>query len=112
MTRSPERPLFGYDTKEADRREAVARKRRNRADAGSGFRCPQEGCGGAAYVVDSRPSEGGGVSRRRECRTCGHRFTTREDIDGSKREPEEGAVSRAARRMVLRVLANLPREVL
>lgn len=38
-------------------------------------------CGGKTAVVDSRPQEDE-VTRRRECRECGHRFTTIEiDMD-------------------------------
>lgn len=41
--------------------------------------CPL--CGGQTAVVDSRPSEDD-ITRRRECRACGHRFTTIEiDLD-------------------------------
>lgn len=37
--------------------------------------CPV--CGGQTRITDSR-SDGETVRRRRECRECGHRFTTRE----------------------------------
>lgn len=40
-------------------------------------------CGGAdSRVIDSRPSEdGSAIRRRRECNTCGRRFTTFERIE-------------------------------
>lgn len=37
--------------------------------------CP---CGNDTLVVDSRPSPEGYVRRRRECQTCGMRFSTYE----------------------------------
>lgn len=40
-------------------------------------KCPKTGCTGCtSKVVDSRGTAGGTVRRRRECLTCGHRFTT------------------------------------
>jgi len=48
----------------------------------SGFmRCPKCGCQDDK-VVDSRASrEGATIRRRRECTTCGHRFTTYEEVE-------------------------------
>ena len=45
------------------------------------MRCPK--CGRAEdKVIDSRSSrEGATIRRRRECLTCGHRFTTYEEIE-------------------------------
>jgi transcriptional repressor NrdR len=45
------------------------------------MRCPK--CGGQDdKVVDSRASrEGATIRRRRECITCGHRFTTYEEVE-------------------------------
>lgn len=44
------------------------------------MRCPQCQCQ-EDKVVDSRSTkEGRGVRRRRECNSCGHRFTTMEEI--------------------------------
>lgn len=45
------------------------------------MRCPR--CGADDdRVVDSRPAgDGGAIRRRRECRSCGHRFTTFERIE-------------------------------
>lgn len=41
--------------------------------------CPV--CGGKTHIINSR-SDGETVRRRRECKDCGRRFTTREiDID-------------------------------
>jgi hypothetical protein len=36
------------------------------------------------FVIDSRPARGGKIVRRRECRHCGTRITTREIPYGSK----------------------------
>lgn len=46
------------------------------------MKCPQ--CGekkDKIKVVDSRPTEAGSIRRRRECETCGHRFSTTEALD-------------------------------
>src|SRR5436305_3616522 len=47
------------------------------------MRCPK--CGGQDdKVIDSRASrEGATIRRRRECISCGHRFTTYEEIERS-----------------------------
>jgi transcriptional repressor NrdR len=47
----------------------------------SGLRCPW--CGhGEDRVVDSRPAEGdAAIRRRRECRSCGRRYTTFERVE-------------------------------
>jgi transcription repressor NrdR-like protein len=60
-------------------------------------------------VVDSRPTEDG-VRRRRHCEACGHRFTTYERPEGDPGGQQERDVNAAARRLILKVLANLPRE--
>ena len=44
------------------------------------MRCPV--CGGGTKVLDSRDSRGEEIRRRRLCNECGHRFTTRERVDG------------------------------
>ena len=45
------------------------------------MRCPKCGCQDDK-VIDSRASrEGATIRRRRECLTCGHRFTTYEEIE-------------------------------
>jgi transcriptional repressor NrdR len=45
------------------------------------MRCPKCGCQDDK-VVDSRASrEGATIRRRRECTTCGHRFTTYEEVE-------------------------------
>src|SRR6267154_733071 len=45
------------------------------------MRCPKCGCQDDK-VIDSRASrEGATIRRRRECITCGHRFTTYEEIE-------------------------------
>ncbi len=44
------------------------------------MRCPRCGCQ-EDRVIDSRASkDGAAVRRRRECTSCGHLFTTHEDI--------------------------------
>lgn len=44
------------------------------------FGCPACGCQDSR-VVDSRPlTEHEGIRRRRQCCTCGHRYTTQEQI--------------------------------
>ena len=45
------------------------------------MRCPY--CGnGNTRVIDSRPAEDGdAIRRRRECETCGKRFTTYEKVE-------------------------------
>lgn len=35
-----------------------------------------EKCGGASEVADSRKRNSGYIRRRRQCKACGHRFTT------------------------------------
>lgn len=37
-------------------------------------------CEATAKVLDSRPSSESAIRRRRECKQCGARFTTREEI--------------------------------
>lgn len=46
------------------------------------MRCPR--CGGDTRVVDSR-SDYDSVWRRRECRICGHRFSTTESATTAPR---------------------------
>jgi len=51
------------------------------AVVGSLMRCPKCGCQDDK-VIDSRASrEGATIRRRRECISCGHRFTTYEEIE-------------------------------
>ena len=38
-------------------------------------------------VIDSRPTDNGGIRRRRECKSCKHRFTTYETYEVSNTEP-------------------------
>lgn len=47
------------------------------------MRCP---CGGETYVRDARQRRGG-FYRRRECATCGERFSTMEQIKTPKQKP-------------------------
>jgi len=54
-----------------------------------GFPCP--GCGSRETSCLSSRGTVSGVTRRRRCRTCDHRFTTHEDI---KREPDHVAATR------------------
>lgn len=50
------------------------------------MKCPR--CGYPdSKVVDSRPTDGGGIRRRRECLTCKNRFTTYETYELSNTEP-------------------------
>lgn len=42
--------------------------------------CPYCGCG-ESHVVDSRTAEGNSIRRRRECLSCGRRFTTYEVVE-------------------------------
>ena len=95
----------GLDFTEFDRKETEARRERVRQKGAGGFKCPK--CDQQALVVDSRPSDDG-VRRRRHCGRCGHRFTTYERVENT--EPQQRDVTAAARRLILRVLANLPRE--
>jgi transcriptional repressor NrdR len=80
------------------------------------MRCPW--CGhGEDRVVDSRPADGGeAIRRRRECRSCGRRYTTFERIealglmvvkrDGTKQPWDRGKVLAG----MLKALANRPIE--
>lgn len=55
------------------------------------MKCPK--CQGNTYILESRNAKGRwtGVRRRRECKECGHRFSTLETIaaldEGSRLEP-------------------------
>ena len=50
------------------------------------MKCPR--CGFAdSKVVDSRPTEGGGIRRRRECLQCKNRFTTYETYELTNTAP-------------------------
>lgn len=42
------------------------------------IRCPQ--CGNKSYAVESYDDDTGGFRRRRRCRACGFRFSTREAV--------------------------------
>lgn len=43
------------------------------------MKCPE--CNGKTEVFDSRWKEGNVVRRRRQCRSCSHRFTTNEVVE-------------------------------
>lgn len=43
-------------------------------------------CEGETKVVDSRPTNKNEIRRRRECLTCGYRFTTMESVKKEKIE--------------------------
>jgi transcriptional repressor NrdR len=48
------------------------------------MRCPKCGCSDDK-VIDSRASrEGATIRRRRECLSCGHRFTTYEEVERAR----------------------------
>ena len=47
-----------------------------------GLECPRCGCG-HFYVIYTRQAGRGRIVRRRECRHCGRRVTTREAIVGA-----------------------------
>jgi transcriptional regulator NrdR family protein len=66
---------------------------------GKGMPCPQ--CGGKTRTVDSRTSDSN-VRRRRQCKDCGHRFSTRELEDGSLQQLRERIASLLAENMQLR----------
>ncbi len=51
------------------------------ADDDRGLRCRHCGCR-HFYVIYTRPYRGGQLVRRRECRACGNRITTREHAIG------------------------------
>jgi transcriptional regulator NrdR family protein len=53
---------------------------------GKGMPCPQ--CSGKTRTLDSRTSEVH-VRRRRQCKDCGHRFSTRELEDGALKQLRE-----------------------
>jgi len=50
-----------------------------------GIECPHCGCR-HFFTVKSRPSTKGYVLRRKECRHCGHRLTTKERVIGGDGE--------------------------
>lgn len=96
-----EHPLFNYDDKEAERRD---RLKVMHPEPGMG--CPR--CKtGHTRVTDSRGyAEPLRIRRRRECESCALRFTTYEHI-GTAGLPDERAVHREARRIVIRLLAQI-----
>src|SRR3954468_18964916 len=48
------------------------------------MRCPKCGCQDDK-VIDSRASrDGAAIRRRRQCISCGHRFTTYEEVEGGR----------------------------
>ncbi len=53
---------------------------------GKGMPCPQ--CSGKTRTVESRIGEAA-VRRRRQCKECGHRFSTRELEDGALKQLRE-----------------------
>lgn len=57
---------------------------------GMGQRTPCSHCGAVALrIVESRPSKGVTIRRRKECEACGHRFTTREITDEQYQQFQE-----------------------
>lgn len=54
------------------------------------MKCPR--CNKSTQVLDSRP-DGQSVNRRRQCKVCGHRFTTAETIvaDATPAKPKPKA---------------------
>jgi hypothetical protein len=101
MSHEIQRPiLHDFDYKELDRRDKEAR-----GAAATGFPCPR--CSAPhTRVVDSRAGEHD-IRRRRKCKSCQHRFTTFERV-GDGALPDDTAVVRTARRILLRLLAQLP----
>lgn len=53
---------------------------------GGGLECPRCGCR-HFKVVYTRPGGEGAIQRRRECRHCGWRCTTREKVIGGNERP-------------------------
>lgn len=51
------------------------------------MQCPE--CGGRGYVYATKP-EGSVKQRYRQCRICGHRFSTWEEIEDRKLRPYRG----------------------
>lgn len=102
MSHEIERPiLHDFDYAELDRREKLRGHKRP-----SGFRCPR--CSAETTVVDSRSIDNG-VRRRRACPSCRFRVTTYERV-GDGALPDDAAVLRMARRLVMRLLAHIPRD--
>lgn len=61
--------------------------RSTRRTGHTGFACPK--CDGPTDVKDSRQDAEVGVNRRRQCRSCGHRFSTKElpvELSDSERQ--------------------------
>ncbi len=56
--------------------------------AAEGLVCPRCGCRHFLRVVDTR-GVAGGIRRRRECRNCGRRIWTREEITPPRAELED-----------------------
>ncbi len=50
------------------------------------MKCPKCGCQDSK-VIDSRPTDGSGIRRRRECTSCAYRFTTYETYDIANTNP-------------------------
>jgi len=56
-----------------------SREAKHQTKEDRGIRCPKCGCG-HWRVIYTRPSLGGRLRRRRECRLCGRRLTTAESV--------------------------------
>jgi transcriptional regulator NrdR family protein len=97
-----ERPLFGYDQAEADRRDRESRKKRE-----PGMRCPS--CGAEhMQVTDSRGVENGRlIRRRRKCAKCGERITTHEIEYGATETAVTAKVVRRAKRLLITLMEKL-----
>jgi transcriptional repressor NrdR len=54
------------------------------------MKCPE--CKGKTEVFDSRWKEGNVVRRRRQCRSCSHRFTTNEILEHPAPRPVKSNV--------------------
>lgn len=67
--------------------------------AARGLECPKCGCRHLFRVRETDRTVGGRILRRRECRNCGHRFTTVEMVaddlanDSDKIRPGSGNIS-------------------
>ena len=61
------------------------------------MKCPE--CNGKTEVFDSRWKEGNVVRRRRQCRSCSHRFTTNEVIEYPTPRPVKSNVIKMIQRI-------------
>lgn len=65
------------------------------AEGSRGIVCPQ--CGGETGVIDSRPSTGNSIKRRRCCYGCGSRWTTYETVGNENPERRKEIMRRQAK---------------